>query len=96
MFDLNYYDTACNDTTCNDTPWEDLSTDELISASEAEEQACLSEDDPQAGLQDGLYMDGLYKDGIDDIHPYKSRVPQTKGGTVSFPRPLPKLTRFNT
>jgi hypothetical protein len=75
MFDLNYYDTACNDTTCNDTPWEDLSTDELISASEAEERAWFSED---------------------DIHPYKSRVPQTKGGTVSFPRPLPKLTRFNT
>lgn len=28
----------------------------------------------------------------DDIHPYKSRVPQTKGNTVSFP----KITKFNT
>ena len=28
----------------------------------------------------------------DDIHPYKSRVPQTKGNTVSFP----KITRFST
>lgn len=28
----------------------------------------------------------------DDIHPYKSRVPHTKGNTVSFP----KITKFNT
>ena len=28
----------------------------------------------------------------DDIHPYKSRVPQTKGNMVSFP----KITKFNT
>ena len=28
----------------------------------------------------------------DDIHPYKSRVPQIKGKTVSFP----KITKFNT
>ncbi len=28
----------------------------------------------------------------DDIHPYKSRVPQTRGNAVSFP----KITRFNT
>ena len=28
----------------------------------------------------------------DDIHPYKSRVPQTKGNTVSFP----KITKINT
>ena len=28
----------------------------------------------------------------DDIHPYKSRVPQTKGNTVSFP----KITKFST
>lgn len=28
----------------------------------------------------------------DDIHPYKSQVPQTKGNTVSFP----KITKFST
>ena len=29
---------------------------------------------------------------VDDIHPYKSRVPQSKSYTVSFP----KITKFNT
>ena len=60
------------------------------------EARSYGEGEGRAERLDGLYaaVEAEEREWLstDDIHPYKSRVPQTKGKTVSFP----KITKFST